>query len=240
MQILIQRDEERGKADYGWLKSSHSFSFGDYYDPKKLGFGALVVLNDDFVEPDRGFATHGHENMEIVSIPLEGELSHKDSIGTIETIYQGEVQIMSAGTGIRHSELNHSKDKKVNFLQIWILPKKIDIKPRYQQKFFNKEERLNNFQEVVSPNNPNAVLINQDAYFYLGDFKEGQKLSYELKDYEAGVYLFLIKGKLSLSENQLNSRDSISIWNTNKIDLEVLEDSEILLIEVPLKDYPEN
>lgn len=240
MQFLIQRDEERGKADFGWLKSSHSFSFGGFYNPEKMGFGALRVLNDDFVEPDRGFATHGHENMEIVSIPLEGELSHKDSLGTIETIHEGEVQIMSAGTGIRHSELNHSKDKKVNFLQIWILPKKLDIKPRYEQKFFKKEERLNKLQEVVSPNNPNAVWINQDSYFYLGDFGAGQKLVYELKSQDAGVYLFLIKGKLSLDENKLNNRDAISIWNTNQIDLEVLQDSEILLIEVPLKNFSEN
>jgi quercetin 2,3-dioxygenase len=237
MKYEIQLDNDRGKVDYGWLKSSHSFSFSSYHNPNKMGFGALRVLNDDFVEPDRGFATHGHENMEIISIPIEGELSHKDSLGSLETIREGEVQIMSAGTGIRHSELNHSKDKKVNFLQVWILPKKINIKPRYEQKFFSKQQKQNQLLEVVSPDNENSVWINQDARFYLGDFQAGQKLIGEVKNKENGFYLFLIKGKVSFGNEKISTRDAVSFWDLEKLELEILQDSEILLIEIPLKNF---
>ena len=194
MQTLIHRAKDRGHADFGWLNSHHSFSFGNYYDPEKIHFGALRVLNDDVVSGGMGFGTHPHDNMEIVSIPLEGDLEHKDSTGTQAVIRQNDVQIMSAGTGIQHSEKNHSNDNQVKFLQIWVIPSKRNIKPRYDQKAFKPEDRQDKLQIVVSPNDSEAVFINQDAWFSLGNFSKGFSKDYKINKKGNGVYAFVLEG----------------------------------------------
>ena len=182
MKTVIHKAESRGTADHGWLKSWHSFSFADYYDPDRIHFGALRVLNDDIIHGGKGFGTHAHQNMEIITIPLEGALRHRDSMGHEKVIQKGEVQIMSAGTGVQHSEFNDSPTVAVNLLQIWILPKEMNIKPRYDQKVFSLSDRANKFQTVVSPSGQEgSVAINQDAYFSLVDLKKGKSLRYDRK-----------------------------------------------------------
>ncbi|BDA80724.1 hypothetical protein LPTSP3_g36540 [Leptospira kobayashii] len=234
MKKVLHLGKERGHANFGWLDSHHSFSFGNYFHPEKIQFGALRVLNDDSVEAGMGFGTHPHDNMEIISIPLSGELAHKDSTGTNGVIQTGEVQIMSAGSGIRHSEFNHSLKDKVNFLQIWILPKERNISPRYEQKAFAKEGKLNSFQTVVSPNEPNAVWINQDAYFSLSLLEEGKELDYKLKNPNHGLYVFLINGKLNAEDQPLERRDAVGIWETEQVHFKAEKESEFLVIEVPM------
>ena len=193
MQIKIQRASERGNANFGWLNSNHSFSFGHFYDATKMNFGALRVLNDDVVTGGKGFGAHPHDNMEIVSIPLKGSLAHKDSTGTDGIIQTGDVQIMSAGTGIKHSEFNASETEEVNFLQVWIIPKQQNIKPRYQQKTFSVADRKNKWQTVVSPDeNADSVWINQDAVFSLAHAEKDSILTYKNKFSGNGVYLFII------------------------------------------------
>jgi len=178
MQTIFYPAPERGHVNFGWLDSHHSFSFGHWYDPAKVHFGALRVLNDDIVSGGGGFGTHPHDNMEIVSIPLKGSLAHKDSTGTDGIIRTGDVQIMSAGSGIRHSEFNHSKTEPTNFLQIWVFPKQRDIKPRYDQRRFDTKDRINKWQVVVSPDQKeNALWINQDARFALANLEEGKEIS---------------------------------------------------------------
>ena len=235
MRKMIHKANTRGVADFGWLHSKHTFSFSSYYNPNRMQFGALRVLNDDIVAPDMGFGTHGHENMEIVSIPISGELAHRDSTGNAEVIRSGEVQIMSAGTGIRHSEFNHSQNDPVNFLQIWILPKEIGIKPRYEQKLFDVSERKNKLQTVVSPKkNTEAVWINQDSYFSLANLEQGKDLEYKINLAGNGVYLFLIEGSVSIDGEIFEKRDGIGISETNSFNLQAKENSEILFIEVPM------
>ncbi|TGN19737.1 pirin family protein [Leptospira idonii] len=234
MKQIFHPAKDRGHADFGWLDSRHSFSFGEYYDPNKVQFGALRVLNDDIVEPSMGFGTHPHANMEIVSIPLFGELAHKDSTGTNGVIRTGDVQIMSAGTGIRHSEFNHSAEKKVNFLQIWVLPKEKNINPRYEQKDFKEADRKNKFQTVVSPKDQDAVWINQDAYFSLAQIEPNKELTYKTHAPGQGVYVFLIHGKLNAEGQKLERRDAVGIWEKDEIRLNAEVASEVLLIEVPV------
>ena len=234
MKKVIHKAKDRGHVNFGWLDSHHSFSFGNYYDPAKLEFGALRVLNDDIVNGGGGFGTHPHDNMEIVSIPLHGDLEHQDSTGTKAVIRQGDVQIMSAGTGIRHSEKNHSTGEPVNFLQIWVQPKDKNIKPRYDQKTFVVEERQNNFQTVVAPDDNKAVWINQDAWFSLGNFSSGKEVTYNLHRKDNGIYLFLINGKVNVEKEILEKRDAIGISGTETIKISTEEDSKILIIEVPL------
>ncbi|MBP7280546.1 MAG: pirin family protein [Leptospiraceae bacterium] len=235
MKKMIHKANTRGIADLGWLHSKHTFSFSSYYNPNRMQFGVLRVLNDDIVAPGMGFGTHGHENMEIISIPITGELAHKDNTGTAEVIYPGEVQIMSAGTGIRHSEFNHSQNDPVNFLQIWILPKEIGIKPRYEQKLFDVSERKNKLQTVVSPKkNTEAVWINQDSYFSLANLEQGKDLEYKINLAGNGVYLFLIEGSVSIDGEIFEKRDGIGISETNSFNLQAKENSEILFIEVPM------
>ena len=235
MRKMIHKANTRGVADFGWLHSKHTFSFSSYYNPNRMQFGALRVLNDDIVAPDMGFGTHGHENMEIVSIPISGELAHRDSTGNAEVIRSGEVQIMSAGKGIRHSEFNHSQNDPVNFLQIWILPKEIGIKPRYEQKLFEVSERKNKLQTVVSPvKNSDAVWINQDSYFSLANLEQGKELEYKMNLAGNGVYLFLIEGSITFDGEIFEKRDGIGISETNSFNLQAKENSEILFIEVPM------
>ncbi|WP_411821361.1 pirin family protein [Leptospira sp. 'Mane'] len=235
MKKILHLGKDRGHANFGWLDSHHSFSFGNYYHPEKVQFGALRVLNDDIVDAGMGFGTHPHDNMEIISIPLSGELAHKDSTGTNGVIQTGEVQIMSAGSGIRHSEFNHSQNDKVNFLQIWILPKARNITPRYEQKAFAKEGKLNSFQTVVSPSDTNAVWINQDAYFSIAVLESGKELEYKLKNQNHGLYVFLIDGKLNIEDQILEKRDAVGIWETDRIGFKAETESEFLVIEVPMQ-----
>jgi redox-sensitive bicupin YhaK (pirin superfamily) len=234
MEKVIHRSKSRGNYDHGWLNTNHSFSFGNYYNPEKMGFGLLRVLNDDFVIGGQGFPRHPHQNMEIISIPLEGELEHKDSMGNTFIIKKNDVQIMSAGTGVMHSEYNKSSENTVNFLQIWIYPKEKDITPNYDQKTFDPNERINKWQKVVSENDPNAVLINQDAELAMSDLKAGNNLDLRIEHEGNGIYLFLISGKIEIEGDTLERRDSIGISDFDTTKIMALEDSEILTIEVPL------
>ena len=235
MKTVLHKAETRGHANHGWLDSHHTFSFANYYDPGRIHFGALRVLNDDQVAGGRGFGEHPHDNMEIISIPLSGDLEHKDSMGNKTVIRQGDVQIMSAGTGIQHSEYNKNKDEKVNFLQIWVFPKEKNIQPRYDQKTFPQAERVNRLQEVVTPvKNSEGVWINQDAWFHLGNLKKDFKTSYDVKKKGNGVYVYVIEGGVSINGQVLNKRDGIGISEVDKLDIEANHDSEVLLMEVPM------
>jgi quercetin 2,3-dioxygenase len=235
MKTVFHPASERGHVNFGWLDSYHSFSFGHWYDPAKVHFGALRVLNDDQVKGGGGLGTHPHDNMEIVSIPLKGELSHRDSTGTQGLIRTGDVQIMSAGSGIQHSEMNASKSDTVNFLQIWVIPKKENIPPRYDQKTFDVLQRKNRWQVVVSPENTEGgVWINQDARFALTKLEGGKEIEFESKFRNSGVYLFLIDGQIEAGGRQLDRRDAIGISESEKISIKAKTDSEILAIEVPM------
>ncbi|MBZ0202588.1 MAG: pirin family protein [Ignavibacteria bacterium] len=235
MKTIIHRADSRGLVDHGWLKSRHTFSFANYHNPQKVRFGLLRVLNDDIVEPGEGFGTHPHDNMEIISIPLKGALAHKDSEGNEHVINTGDVQIMSAGSGLYHSEYNASKKDPVNFLQIWVFPKERDIKPRYDQKTFPEKERENKLQLVVSPEkNGNALWINQNAYFSLGNLSAGKKVNYSIKHKGNAFYLFVLKGTVSVAAEELKDRDAIGIEDIIETEIEAKTDSEILLIEIPV------
>jgi redox-sensitive bicupin YhaK (pirin superfamily) len=225
---------ERGQVDFGWLKSAHSFSFGHWYNPEKTRFGLLRVLNDDQVAPAQGFGTHPHDNMEIVSIPLLGDLAHKDSMGNATVIRQNDVQIMTAGTGVQHSEYNHSTTDPVHFLQIWVFPKKRNLDPRYDQKTFSPADRHNRMQTIVSPDGEEGVLINQDAWFSLGKFEAGQQLNYRTHQPGQGVYAFVLSGDVKIDDQPLHQRDALGIAQAEEISLQFSTDSEILLIEVPM------
>lgn len=233
----IHKSDTRGNVDHGWLKARHTFSFASYYDEKRIHFGMLRVLNDDIVEPGMGFGTHPHDNMEIVTIPISGSLEHKDSMGHIEVIKPGEIQIMSAGSGLRHSEYNHSDSEAVNLLQIWVFPKEKNIEPRYDQRVFNDEDKRNKFQTVVSPDksNKDTMWINQDAYFSLAKIDAGKELTYGLNIKSNGVYLFLIDGKINIDGEQFEKRDGIGIENTDSILIKAESDSYLLAIEIPMK-----
>jgi len=235
MNKIIHKADSRGYADHGWLQSFHSFSFANYHNPEKVRFGLLRVLNDDIVAPGMGFGTHPHDNMEIVTIPLKGELAHQDSTGNKEVIKAGEVQIMSAGSGLTHSEFNNSKKEFVNLFQIWVFPKEKNITPRYDQKIFNPEERKNKFQIVVSPDEKDGALwINQDAYFTLGNFDEGNSLKYEIKKNGNGVYVMITEGSAEIDGEVLSRRDAIGLSDLSSVEIKILAKSELLIIEVPI------
>lgn len=231
--ITIRKSNERGHANHGWLDSHHSFSFAHFYDPDKIHFGALRVLNDDIVQGGMGFGTHPHDNMEIISIPLSGDLEHKDSMGNSGVIAENDVQIMSAGTGIQHSEYNRNKDKLVNFLQIWVFPKKKNIAPRYDQKTFKPADRVNKLQEIVSPNE-DGVHINQDAWFYLADLEKGKNVNYNLHDKSHGVYVFVIDGDVNVNGQALNKKDGLGVSETDSLSIKADNNSKVLLMEVPM------
>ena len=235
MKTKIQRATERGLANFGWLNSKHSFSFGHFHDATKMHFGALRVLNDDEVAGGQGFGEHPHDNMEIISIPLKGALAHKDSTGTDGIIKTGDVQIMSAGTGIRHSEFNASKTDEVNFLQLWVIPKQRNITPRYQQKFFEAGNRNNKWQIVVSPDEKDGgVWINQDAVFSLAHAENNSTLTYKNKFTGNGVYLFILEGSAEVNGEILNKRDATEITEADEIEIKIKADAELLAVEVPM------
>ena len=233
---ILHKSASRGDANHGWLHSRHTFSFGGYYNPERTHFGVLRVLNDDYVAGGKGFGTHPHSNMEIVSIPLEGDLEHKDSMGNVSVIKHGDVQVMSAGTGITHSEYNKNRDTPVKFLQIWVFPDKENVTPRYDQITLDPAQRRNNFQQIVSPYDyDEGVWIHQDAWFHLGIFDKGFITRYTLRKSGNGVYAFIIKGDVTIDGISLSERDGLGIWETDKFTVEANSaDAEVLLMEVPM------
>ncbi len=235
MKTVYHKADSRGFADHGWLKSHHTFSFANYQNSERMNFGVLRVLNDDQVASGMGFGKHPHRDMEIISIPLEGDLEHKDSLGTTAVIRKGEIQVMSAGTGVQHSEYNRNKDEVVKFLQIWVIPNKLNVAPRYDQISLKENEKLNDFQQILSPNpDDEGVWIHQDAWFNLAKFEKGNAKEYKLHKNGNGVYVFILKGSAKIGDQVLEKRDGLGICNTEIFTLEATEDSEILLMEVPL------
>lgn len=232
---IFHKATSRGLAEHGWLKSYHTFSFASYYNPERMNFGALRVLNDDTVAAGRGFDMHHHSNMEIISIPLEGDLEHSDSMGNKSVIKSGDIQVMSAGTGVYHSEYNKNQDKLVKFLQIWVIPNKMNVTPRYDQITIKNIDKKNNFLEIVSPNKESSgVWIHQDAYFYLSDFDENFEAVYELKSQKNGVYVFNLNGSITIQQTTLESRDGIAIIDNKHINIKAKQQSSFLIMEVPL------
>jgi quercetin 2,3-dioxygenase len=232
--MIIHKARSRGMANHGWLQSAHSFSFADYYDPERMGFGTLRVINDDTIAPAMGFGTHPHRDMEIITIPLEGSLKHQDSVGNSEIITSGEVQIMSAGTGIRHSEYNASPTEAVKLLQIWVLPKKLMVPPRYEQTFFSEEKRHNKFCLIVSPDGrDSSVSINQDAYFSIAHMDPGIELTYSFYDAKNVLYAFVIEGSIILEGERFETRDGIGIAENKELSIASETASKILLMELP-------
>ncbi len=236
MNTVLHKADTRGYANHGWLEARHSFSFANYYNPDRLHFGVLRVLNDDKIAGGMGFGTHPHDNMEIITIPLEGDLAHKDSMGNGTTIKSGDVQVMSAGKGILHSEFNAREHDFCKLLQIWIFPNKRNVEPRYDQITLDTDKMKNNFLQILSPNaDDEGVWIHQNAWFHLGEFDQDKSFSYELKDKNNGVYIFLIKGKIEANGQELEQRDGFGIWNSPKIDFKTSEASKILVMEVPME-----
>jgi quercetin 2,3-dioxygenase len=232
---IFHKAASRGNADHGWLQSRHTFSFANYYDPERIQFGALRVLNDDTVAPGMGFGKHPHDNMEIISIPLEGDLEHKDSMGNVSVIKHGDIQVMSAGTGIFHSEYNKDKDQQVKFLQIWIIPNKCNVNPRYDQITLNAEDRLNKLQQIVSPDPDDpGVWIHQNAWFNIGRFEKGNRAEYAINVKGNGVYAFLLNGQMTINDQLLKERDGFGIWDCDKLTISAENESEVLLMEVPM------
>lgn len=236
MKTTLHKAATRGHASHGWLDSWHTFSFAGYHDPSRIHFGALRVLNDDTVAPGMGFGKHPHDNMEIISIPLQGDLEHGDSMGNTTVIKQGDVQAMSAGTGVVHSEKNRNSDKPVKFLQIWVFPNKKNIAPRYDQKTFTDEEKQNKLVTVVSPvgSKDGGVQIQQDAWFSLGKLEKGTTVEYALKKEGNGVYAFLLEGDVTINDVVLNRRDGLGISEENNLSITANADAELLVMEVPM------
>ncbi|MEM6717810.1 MAG: pirin family protein [Bacteroidota bacterium] len=237
MKTILHKANDRGKADHGWLKSFHSFSFAKFQDPERMGFGQLRVLNDDIVKPKMGFGTHPHQNMEIISIPLSGALTHKDSMDNKRAITVGEVQVMSAGTGLQHSEFNDSRTDEVNFLQLWIQPKDLGVAPRYDQKEFDATKRENQFQTVVAPKDnivDDALWIYQDAYISLGDFDSLQTVEFKLNNTTNGIYVFILEGEISIGNEILATKDALGVWEAGSVAMNIHQDAKILVVEVPM------
>lgn len=234
MKTIIHKAETRGHFDHGWLNTWHTFSFAGYHNPERMHFGALRVLNDDTVAPAEGFGRHPHDNMEIITIPLEGKVLHRDSMGNDKYIEPGEVQVMSAGTGIFHEEYNGSKEEQLKFLQIWIFPDEKNIKPTYNQTVFNAEDALNSWQKLVSRKDENTLHIHQKANISRVFLTEGSSVKYNLNNGSFGSYLFIIDGEVQLEETNLTKRDGIGIYETNDFEITATKDSYVLNLEVPL------
>ena len=236
-QTILHKADTRGHANHGWLDAHHSFSFANYYNPKRHNFGVLRVLNDDHIDAGMGFGNHPHDNMEIITIPLEGELRHRDSMGNSEVIHAGEIQVMSAGTGVQHSEFNSSTDKPLKLLQIWLFPNKRNVTPRYDQQTLNEADRHNKLQQILSPNpEDEGVWIYQNAWFHLGKFDKDFETTYNLKKKGNGVYAFVISGDITINGQLLNPRDGLGITDTEVLNLKAESpDTEVLLMEVPME-----
>ena len=234
--FILHKADSRGHADYGWLNTYHTFSFADYFDPQRVRFGALRVLNDDTVAPGMGFGTHPHANMEIISIPTFGDLEHKDSMGNVQVIRQGDIQVMSAGSGITHSEYNRNRDKPVKFFQIWVFPDQKNVEPRYDQITLNTADRKNKLQQIVSPSpDDKGIWIHQKAWFLLGTLDAGSEINYKLKENDHGIYVFMIEGSATVNDQLLERRDGIGINSRDEIKIKSFQNTEILLIEVPMQ-----
>lgn len=236
MKTVLHTSDSRGHANHGWLNSRHSFSFSSYHNPERMQFGVLRVLNDDTVAAGQGFGTHPHRDMEIISIPLEGDLKHTDSLGNVAVIREGDIQVLSAGTGISHSEYNKNQDREVKFLQIWIFPKKQGISPRYGQTSIRELALKNEFYQILSPHaDDQGVWIHQDAWFHMGELENGQKTSYKLKNKANGVYVFVLEGQVAVNDHPLGKRDGLGIWEVTELEVAATEHSKVLLMEVPMK-----
>jgi len=236
MKTILHAAQSRGHADHGWLKATHSFSFANYFNPERIQFGALRVLNDDIIAPGMGFGTHPHDNMEIITIPLEGALEHKDSMDNVGVITSSEIQVMSAGTGVYHSEYNHHKDQHANILQLWVFPNQQNVAPRYDQMSIENLKKPNRLYQVVSPNPQDAGMwIHQDAWFHLGEFDQDTHLSYEIHKPGNGVYAFVIEGQFTLAGQPLGKRDALGISETETFEVAAAKQSKILMVEVPMQ-----
>lgn len=237
MTTQLFQSNTRGKADFGWLKANFSFSFGNYFNPERVQFGMLRVLNDDTIAGGTGFGTHGHANMEIITIPLEGGLQHRDSMGNEGVIGFGEVQVMSAGSGVEHSEMNASQKDEAKTLQLWVFPNTENVTPRYDQKSFDIENQINTFVNIVSPkesNDGNALWVYQKTFFHLGIFDSNTAIKYEVKIPKNGVYLFLIEGEIEVNNQTLKARDAMGITDFDQFEIKISTKSKILLVEVPM------
>ncbi|MEC7454941.1 MAG: pirin family protein [Bacteroidota bacterium] len=235
MKTVFHPSDSRGYANHGWLEARHSFSFASWYQPDRLHFGALRVLNDDIIQGGMGFGTHPHDNMEIVTIPLKGDLEHKDSLGNSAVIREGDIQVMSAGTGVQHSEYNNSPDKEINLFQLWLFPNKQNVKPRYDQLPIRSLHQKNEFFQILSPSaNDQGVWIHQDAWMHILDADQDQYFDYVLQSPENGVYLIVIEGEVEVDNQTLFRRDAIGIWETDKLTIKTKTDAELLLVQVPM------
>ena len=235
MKTVFHPSDSRGYANHGWLEARHSFSFASWYQPDRLHFGALRVLNDDIIQGGMGFGTHPHDNMEIVTIPLKGDLEHKDSMGNTAVIREGDIQVMSAGTGVQHSEYNNSPDKEINLFQLWLFPNKQNVKPRYDQLPIRSLHQKNEFFQILSPSaNDQGVWIHQDAWMHILDADQDQYFDYVLQSPENGVYLIVIEGEVEVDNQTLFRRDAIGIWETDKLTIKTKTDAELLLVQVPM------
>ncbi len=235
MKTILHKASSRGHANHGWLNTYHTFSFGQYYDPERIRFGLLRVLNDDTIDAGTGFGTHPHDNMEIISIPLSGALEHRDSMGNIAIIHQGDVQVMSAGSGVSHSEFNKNKDQKAEFLQIWVFPDKKNVEPRYDQISLNDLAQKGELYQILSPSpDDQGVWIHQQAWFFMGEFDEAKILNYQFHKEGNGLYIFVIEGSAEAAGHKLGKRDGMGISETSEIPIKAYPASKILLMEVPM------
>lgn len=237
--MIVHQSNSRGTKNYSWLKAKHTFSFADYYNPERMNFGVLRVLNDDTIEPTYGFDMHSHKNMEIITIPIKGSLQHKDNLGNTSLIKKGDIQVMSAGSGIMHSEINIDTQEAVNLLQIWIIPNQLNVTPRYQQITLKPDERKNKLQLVLSPiKSETIVWIHQNAWFYLGTFENEIPTIHQLNDASNGLYIFVISGKMMINNQVLNERDAVALEHIQSVQLKSLEDNtEVLVMEIPMNDF---
>ena len=235
METILHKTHTRGHVNHGWLDTWHTFSFADYYNTDRIHFGKLRVINDDTILGGGGFGTHPHDNMEIITIVLDGALEHKDSMGNAGVINAGEIQVMSAGTGIRHSEFNHSKTEPVQLLQIWVFPREDNVEPRYDQLTLQPQERKNKLQQIVSPNKDDEGLwIHQDAWFYRGYFEAEQEVKYQINQLNNGAYIFIIDGTLKIGNNTLNKRDGMGLSDCSEFSIKVVNPAEVLIMEIPV------
>ena len=235
MNSVLHKANTRGNANHGWLKANHSFSFANYYNPERMHFGVLRVLNDDTIAPGRGFGTHPHDNMEIITIPLEGDLKHEDNMGNGTVIKNGDIQVMSAGTGITHSEFNANNNSEVKLLQIWLFPNKKNVEPRYDQIEIKSISKTNEFNQILSPfKDDQGVWIHQNAWFQLGSFDKSTAIDYNIKKETNGLYVFMIEGQAKVNDQDLYLRDGYGLWNTEEVKIQAEKGSKILMMDVPM------